>query len=132
MGKKFGAPDLELAEGVTPICSDFLRFLPICSDLCSLFLGIPRFVPICSDLLSEQIRTNQGSPFLLTPFANPRKVPRKILQENPRQNPPTFAQNSPTHFCRGARPRTFSSGSRGDKRAPFERALCSSSHLCIA
>ena len=31
------------------------------------------------------------------------KVPRKILQENPRQNPPKFIQQkSPTHFCRGA------------------------------
>ena len=36
------------------------------------------------------------------------KVPRKILQENPRQNPPKFIQQkSPTHFCRGARPITF-------------------------
>ena len=33
------------------------------------------------------------------------KVPRKILHENPRQNPPKFAQQkSPTHFCRGAGP----------------------------
>ena len=31
---------------------------------------------------------------------------RKILQENPRQNPPKFIlQKSPTHFCRGAGPR---------------------------
>ena len=29
------------------------------------------------------------------------KVRRKILQENPRQNPPEFAQKAPTHFCRG-------------------------------
>ena len=30
------------------------------------------------------------------------KVPRKILQENPRENPPKFTQQkSPTHFCRG-------------------------------
>ena len=34
-----------------------------------------------------------------------RKVHRKILQENPRQNPPKFIQQkSPTHFCRGAGP----------------------------
>ena len=34
------------------------------------------------------------------------KVPRKILQENPRQYPPNFIQQkSPTIFCRGARPR---------------------------
>ena len=33
------------------------------------------------------------------------KVPRKSLQENPRQNPPKFKQQkSPTHFCRGAGP----------------------------
>ena len=33
------------------------------------------------------------------------KVPRKILQENPRQKPPNFIQQkSPTHFCRGAGP----------------------------
>ena len=33
------------------------------------------------------------------------KVPRKILQENPRQNPPKLTQQkSPTHFCRGAGP----------------------------
>ena len=34
------------------------------------------------------------------------KVPRKVLQENPRQNPPKFLQQkSPTHFCRGAGPK---------------------------
>ena len=34
------------------------------------------------------------------------KCPEVILQHNPRQNPPKFTpQNSPTHFCRGARPR---------------------------
>ena len=34
------------------------------------------------------------------------KVPRKILQENPRQNPPKFIQQkSPTHFCRGSGPK---------------------------
>ena len=33
------------------------------------------------------------------------KVPRKILQENPWQNPPKFTQQkSPTHFYRGAGP----------------------------
>ena len=36
-----------------------------------------------------------------------KKVPRKILQQNPRQNPPKFTQQkSPTHFCRGAGPRS--------------------------
>ena len=33
------------------------------------------------------------------------KVPRKILQDNPRQNPPKIIQQkSPTHFCRGVGP----------------------------
>ena len=36
------------------------------------------------------------------------KVPRKILQENPRQNPPKFIQQkSPTHFCRRAGPTDY-------------------------
>ena len=64
-----------------PICSDFpvfFRFVPICvflicSDLRSMFSGIPRFVPICSVFFrfvpicfqnkSEQIRE--------TPFCRP-------------------------------------------------------------
>ena len=37
-------------------------------------------------------------------------VARKILQENPRQNPLKFIRHkSPTHFCRGARPIFFKS-----------------------
>ena len=67
-----GAPTMGSAEGGHPDLFRFPRFLPICSDLHSLFSGIPRFVPICSDLFSEQIRTNQGNPFLTTPFASPR------------------------------------------------------------
>ena len=36
------------------------------------------------------------------------KVPRKILLENIRQNPPIFIQQkSPTYFCRGAGPKDF-------------------------
>ena len=36
------------------------------------------------------------------------KVPRKILQDNPRQNPPKIIQqNSPTIFCRGATPKSI-------------------------
>ena len=36
------------------------------------------------------------------------QVPRKILQENPWQNPPNFAQQkSTTYFCRGAGPIIF-------------------------
>ena len=82
---QIGAPNLGSAErGHPAICSDlfrFPRFLPICSDLRSMFSGIPRFVPICSDLLrflpicsdlfSEQIRTDQGNPFLPTPLQIP-------------------------------------------------------------
>ena len=57
---------------ISPFSSDLFRFAllvfgntPICSDLLC-------FLPICSNLFSEQIRTNQGNPFLPTPFANPR------------------------------------------------------------
>ena len=49
-----GAPDRGRQEGVSPICSDLLRFLPICSDL-----------------FSEQSRTKQGN---LRPFNPPRGV----------------------------------------------------------
>ena len=52
--KKQGKEGQGFARLVFGICSDLLRFLPICSDL-----------------FSEQIRTNQGNPFLPTPFANP-------------------------------------------------------------
>ena len=42
---------------------------------------------------------------IFSPHFCGEKVPRKILQENPRQNPPKFIQQkSPTHFCRGAGP----------------------------
>ena len=46
---------------------------------------------------------------ILSPIFSPHfcgeKVPRKILQENPRQSPPNFIQQkSPTHFRRGAVP----------------------------
>ena len=41
-------------------------------------------------------------------FCGERKIPQKILQENPRQNPPKFIQQkSPTHFCRGAAPKKY-------------------------
>ena len=46
-------------------------------------------------------------PRIFPPHFCGKKVPRKILQENPRQNPPKFIQQkSPTHFCRGAGPIT--------------------------
>ena len=53
------------------------RFVPIspfssdCSDLRSMFSGMPRFVPICSDFFRSVFRTNQGNPFLPTPFDVP-------------------------------------------------------------
>ena len=65
-------------KGVTPTCSDFpvfFRFVPICvpgpgfREYPDLF----RFVPISSDLFS----TNQGNPFLPTPFASPRNLAEK-------------------------------------------------------
>ena len=57
------------------------RFLPICSDLL-------RFVPICSDLSSEQIRTNQGNPFLPTPFASPRRAENSMQGKRNHLPPP--------------------------------------------
>ena len=43
---------------------------------------------------------------IFSPHFCGEKVPRKILQENPRQNPPKLIQQkSPTHFCRGAGPK---------------------------
>ena len=42
-----------------------------------------------------------------------KKCPKKILQENPRQNPPNFLQKSPTHFCRGAGPNFCKFGEGG-------------------
>ena len=68
-----GHPDFFRFVPISPFSSDLFRFAVlvfgnalICSDLF-------RFLPICSDLFSEQIRTNQGNPFLPTPFANPRE-----------------------------------------------------------
>ena len=46
------------------------------------------------------------SPDFFSSFFLWEKEPRKILQENLRQNPPKLAQQkSPTHFCTGAGPR---------------------------
>ena len=54
--------------------------------------------------LSRRIFPRIFSPDFFSSFLW-EKVPRKILQENPRQNPPKFIQQkSPTHFCRGAGP----------------------------
>ena len=55
-------------------------------------------------------------------FCGEQKVPRKILQENPRQNPPkSIQQKSPTHFCRGAGPRF---GPPWNQRNPFLPTPC--------
>ena len=81
------------AEGGHPDLFRFPRFLRICSDLRSLLSGIPRFVPICSvrfalissdcsDYKSEQIRTDQGNPFLPTPFVNPRHLQESLGHQN--------------------------------------------------
>ena len=52
--------------------------------------------------LSRRISSRILSPDFFSSFLW-EKVPRKILQENPRQNPPKFIQQkSPTIFCRGA------------------------------
>ena len=77
-GCNLGAPTLGSAERGHP---DFFRFVPIspfCSDLRSLFSGIPRFVPICSVLFRFVPRTNQNKSEQIreTPFCWPLlKVP---------------------------------------------------------
>ena len=55
-------------RGVTHLFR-FPRFLPICSELQSLFSGMPRFVTICSDIFGFVFRTNQAKPFPPTPFS---------------------------------------------------------------
>ena len=75
-----GAPDLGSAEGGHPDLFRVPRFLPICSNLRSLFSGFVPLcseLPICSDLLrflqivSEQIRAN---PFLKCAAVEREKV----------------------------------------------------------
>ena len=54
--------------------------------------------------LSRRIFSRIFSPDFFSSFSW-EKVRRKVLQENPRENPPKFIQQkSPTHFCRGAVP----------------------------
>ena len=54
--------------------------------------------------MGRRIFSRIFSPDLFSSFLW-EKVPRKILQENPRQNPPKFIQQkSLTHFCRGSGP----------------------------
>ena len=78
--QRFGTPELGSVEGGHPDLFRFLRFLPICSDLRSLLSGI---VPICSDLLrflpicvhnKSGKRLSAADPA----FANSREVPRKF------------------------------------------------------
>ena len=55
--------------------------------------------------LSRRIFSRIFSPDFFSSFLW-EKVPKTILQENPRENPPKFIQQkSPTHFCRGAGPK---------------------------
>ena len=63
-------------KGVTPICSDFFVFfrcVPICTPCFREYPDLFRFAPISSALFRFVFRTNQGNPFLPTPFASPRK-----------------------------------------------------------
>ena len=69
-------------KGVVPICSKLFRlprFLSICSDLHSLFLGIPRFVPIFSDLFRSQFdpRPERLTIFHLFPGGRSESLMRK-------------------------------------------------------
>ena len=98
--EKGGRPDLFRFVPISPFSSDLFRFAllvfgnaPISSDLF-------RFLPICSDLILEQIRTNQGNPFLPTPFANPRvrRVLAEILAEILADVKPAFADFSRVSF----------------------------------
>ena len=68
-------------EGGLPDLFRYILFYSICPVLHFLFSGIPRFVfrlaPISSYLFGsvpEQIRTNQGNPFLPTYFASHRLI----------------------------------------------------------
>ena len=53
------------------ICPDWFRFLPFFCIPCFLEF-VPIYSDFGSDLFSAEIRTNQGNPFLLTPFASHR------------------------------------------------------------
>ena len=72
-------------KGVTPICSGLFRFprcLPICSNLRSLFSGIPRFVLICSVFFRFVFRTNQngsGKPLSADPFCRKKESLKRCL-----------------------------------------------------
>ena len=87
-----------------PICSGFpvfFRFVPICAPCLREYPDLFRFAPfsslICSDLFSEQIRTNQGNPFLPTPFANPRVLNGVDAQTGSESKFPMFSVH-----CRGS------------------------------
>ena len=58
---------------------------------------------------------------IFSPHFCGKKVPRKILQENSRENPPKFIQqNPPTHFCRLAGARILNN----TKRLAFLSSSC--------
>ena len=46
-----------------------------------MFSGKPRFVPICSVFFRFVFRTNQGSPFLPTPFAYRMPLPQPVIKQ---------------------------------------------------
>ena len=71
----------------TLIHSDLFRFpcfLPICSDFRSIlvFGNTPIFCSDCSDFFHFVFRTNQGNPFLQTPFASPRNQKLEIKKSS--------------------------------------------------
>ena len=65
----FSSNLFQFAFLVYGVSSDLFRFAPICSDVFS------------DSEISEQIRTNQGNPFLPTPFASPRLLPSQLGNE---------------------------------------------------
>ena len=78
---RIGAPQIwDRQKGVSPVCPDLFRFLPICSDLRSLFAAIPRFAPISSDLLrfvpicfqNKSGKHLSADPFCKSPTAAPK------------------------------------------------------------
>ena len=65
-----GAPNLGSQERGHLDLFQFPHILPICSDLRSLFSGMPRFVPTCSNFfwfVFRTIRTNSADSFCKSP-----------------------------------------------------------------
>ena len=68
---------------------------------------------------------------IFSPHFGGKKVPRKILQENPQQNPPEFIlQKSPTHFCIRAGPNSFWNASQRVLRS-YVTEVCLASLLSL-